>query len=488
MIAAAPRDMISGLLAAVEAAGLQPAAVNLVPLAMIKALGDTSWPEADEHRGGSMAEAIVAVGAGTTNVVIHEAGVPSFVRILDQGGNSLTRAIADELDLSWDDAEDLKRRADPMIYGPEEMAARVINSHLAPFIEEIRGSLDYYQVQNGRDGLRRVVLTGAGSRVAGLPERLSVLLGVPVVQGHVLQRLSLGKLRVGEDELAAAEDLLSVAVGLALDGQSGTGTEHALNLLPPEILRRRADRRQLTMAATAVGLLAVGLLGVWFLQHSEATSTASIATQTERSNTTLRARMAPAAGTTGATAGIAERNKLAAQVTKGEVSWSTVLAGVAGSMPTDVWLTSFQGTGATPKSPATVAVNAKGLSYGSASSWLGSMGDSPLISGLWVPNTSTSSENGSVLFTSTFQLTSRALSARQSLLADAAAGRTAKPPVTPVTSTPATTTSTTTSTTTTTTTVPAATTSTAPVAPAQETVDVFNRQQAALDAAGGSPP
>ena len=58
--------------------------------------------------------------AGSTNLVVHENGVPSFARILDHGGNDLTSAIVQELDVSWDEAEDLKRRADSVGFGPEE--------------------------------------------------------------------------------------------------------------------------------------------------------------------------------------------------------------------------------------------------------------------------------------------------------------------------------------------------------------------------------
>jgi hypothetical protein len=190
-------------------------------------------------------------------------------------------------------------------------------------------------------------------------------------------------------------------------------------------------------------LFAVALTGVWFLKQSEANSTASIAAQTERSNANLKARLTPAGGAPGVVPGAAERNKVAAQATKGEIAWSTVLAGVANSMPADVYLTSFQGTAGSAKTLPTVSVNARGRNYGSAASWVDALGQSPLVAALWVPSTNASGDSDSVTFTSTFQLTPKAYSARQVTLADLAAGRSTapKPAPKPVSAPPTTTTS-----------------------------------------------
>ncbi len=118
LIAAAHRSTLDSLLAAVAAGGLRATAVDLVPFALVRALAAPPELEADatDHSAPPrpLAEAIVSVGAGLTTVVVHEGGIPRFVRTVAVGGDTLTAAIADELGLSTDAAEAAK---------PEEPAA-----------------------------------------------------------------------------------------------------------------------------------------------------------------------------------------------------------------------------------------------------------------------------------------------------------------------------------------------------------------------------
>ena len=107
LLAAAHRETVANLVGAVQAAGLTVAAVDLVPLALIRAIGRRV------SDNGPGAEAIVSVGGGVTVMVAHEAGLPRFVRILGLGGRLLTEAIARDLEIPFDQAEALKRQTEP---------------------------------------------------------------------------------------------------------------------------------------------------------------------------------------------------------------------------------------------------------------------------------------------------------------------------------------------------------------------------------------
>ena len=72
LLVAAQRDMVRSLLAAVEGGGLTATLVDLVPFALMRSLATTSLVEDLE----GTAQAIVCVGAGVTNVVVHQRGVP----------------------------------------------------------------------------------------------------------------------------------------------------------------------------------------------------------------------------------------------------------------------------------------------------------------------------------------------------------------------------------------------------------------------------
>src|SRR5581483_6459573 len=126
LLVAAQRDMVRSLLAATEGGGLSASMVDIVPFALMRALTEVSLV----HDLEPTAEAIVCVGASITNVVVHQRGVPEFVRMLGVGGDDITQGIATDLSVDADTAEDLKRRANPD--SPDDLESRtaqIVTAH-----------------------------------------------------------------------------------------------------------------------------------------------------------------------------------------------------------------------------------------------------------------------------------------------------------------------------------------------------------------------
>lgn len=171
-------------------------------------------------RGGD-AEALVDVGADVTNIVVHQGGVPRFVRILLLGGNEITEAVADRMGVPAEEAEAIKQSiglpVDPTLPDAHP-ASGVIATAGAALVEEVRGSLDYYLTQPEANRLDRVVLSGGGGLLLGLAERLSAAARLPVTHRTAFPRLTIGKTGLSADQLASVEPLASVPVGLALGG------------------------------------------------------------------------------------------------------------------------------------------------------------------------------------------------------------------------------------------------------------------------------
>ncbi|MCC7076706.1 MAG: type IV pilus assembly protein PilM [Acidimicrobiia bacterium] len=216
LLVAAQRDMIESLLRTLDHAGLNASIVDLVPLALLRTLGEPGQSSFETGYGGfgEGAEAIVDIGAGVTNIVVHENGMPRFVRILVSGGQHVTDALATALQTSPEEAELLKRQA--AFGGVPEEATRIIEDRTNSVLEEVRGSLDYYSAQPESTALSRVVLTGGGSCIEDLAPRLATATGVATEYGHPLASVSLGPIGLTPEQLAEAEPLISVPVGLAL--------------------------------------------------------------------------------------------------------------------------------------------------------------------------------------------------------------------------------------------------------------------------------
>jgi type IV pilus assembly protein PilM len=208
LLVAAQKEMLAGHLRAVEQAGLRPVGIDLNPIALLRSMA----PVAGYGEG---AEALVDVGARVTNMVVHDSGVLRFVRILLMGGEDVTATLVRVLEIDHDTAERAKLAASA---GDEiePEAGELVQQRLDAFVDEIRGSLDFYRSQQDATTLARVVVSGGGSLLGPLVERLQAAIGVPVERGHALAGVRVGRIGLPAEQLAELEPTIAVPVGLAL--------------------------------------------------------------------------------------------------------------------------------------------------------------------------------------------------------------------------------------------------------------------------------
>jgi type IV pilus assembly protein PilM len=210
LLVAGHRDMVASHVEVAQKAGLRPTSVDLNPFAVLRSMGSISPLE-----GGH--EVVVDVGAGVTDIVVHEAGTPTFVRILVLGGDDITRALSGGLGITLQEAEARKRTV-TIGASIDDPAVPIVTARAEQFIEEVRSSLDYYQAQAGSIRPTGVILTGGGALLGGLADRLAEKLRLPVTIGSVFERLPVKGTVYGPDELARVGPNLAVSVGLALGG------------------------------------------------------------------------------------------------------------------------------------------------------------------------------------------------------------------------------------------------------------------------------
>lgn len=201
-----------------EEAGLQTLSVEIEGQATARALltADTKAPTL-----------IIDIGRNDANVSISTQGTVTFTASLETGGDDLTRSIARTLDVSFQKAEQLKRKFG---FTDTDESAQVYNALLSPMTklaEAIRKHLMYWEMHmrnssGAREDVSRVVLAGGNANMQGITEYLAAALGIPVEVGSVW-----GNTRLLTSELPdipANESLeYATAVGLALRSVSYGG-------------------------------------------------------------------------------------------------------------------------------------------------------------------------------------------------------------------------------------------------------------------------
>ena len=223
LLVAAQKAMVDTLVSAVTNAKLEPMGLDLVPFAMVRAVGATGAGMELERTGD---EAVVDVGAHVTNIVVHAAGETRFVRILPSGGRDITVAIARGMSVEDDVAERLKRGELPRDTEatPEEVrefakrhaqALGIAMQRATQFVDEIRSSLEFYTAQTQGARIDRLLVSGGGSKLEGFMEIVRQRIPVTVEPGRVFSKVG-SQLSLSEDAQAEAEPVLATAVGLAI--------------------------------------------------------------------------------------------------------------------------------------------------------------------------------------------------------------------------------------------------------------------------------
>ncbi len=228
LLVAAQRDMIGSSVAAVEAAGLKLQQIDVTTFAIVRGLlGVTPSVLPDESAEGE-AIGVIHITSGITNIAVVEKGVPRFTRVSSLAGNEFTQAIANVLNLTFDEAEDLKiqvglpdveQHIAPEVPGVDpqraQMAQDALEREVSKFIAEVRRSLDYYLTQATQvRTIRKILLTGSGAQLRNLAGYLEKGLQAEVVLADPLAQVQVAagiQQMVTEDRMGCC-----AAIGLAL--------------------------------------------------------------------------------------------------------------------------------------------------------------------------------------------------------------------------------------------------------------------------------
>lgn len=272
VMAIAPQSAVDTLIACIKKAGKTTHAIDVEPLGLARSL-QKSYD--DLYDGQTIC--VIDIGHKTTSINIYKGGKLLMPRQVPVGGDNFTRAIADQLGVGHDEAENLKITkadvsnmaaavstatqtfsANPFAVddgdtgftpynpfadepaspapeppaGDEPEAAPESGASLAPsdsdaqrvntamameldeFVAEIRRSIDYFRNRGG--DVTRLIVCGGGGQLRGLSEFLSKSLGVTCDTYDPLRRLNVNAKKADPSFLEAHRAEFAVAVGNGL--------------------------------------------------------------------------------------------------------------------------------------------------------------------------------------------------------------------------------------------------------------------------------
>jgi type IV pilus assembly protein PilM len=216
VVAIAYRESLDRYLTATDAAGLNVAGVDLEAFALLRALTEPR-PMDESARSAVVA---VCVGHERTTLAVSDGRNCTFARVIDWGGFSLTNVLSRALRISPAEAEDIKRRLSlepdaetPEGLEPEQVSegVRAVKSELQSLVRELLSSLRFYQSQTGSLDIGEILVSGGTTSIPGLVTELERELGVKMVVGNPLSRVT------GPEQTPEQIGSFAVAIGLGIE-------------------------------------------------------------------------------------------------------------------------------------------------------------------------------------------------------------------------------------------------------------------------------
>jgi type IV pilus assembly protein PilM len=262
VLVAIKADLLEGINAAVEAAGLRTARVDVATMALYNAFRYNY----SELSGCSL---VIDIGARTTNLIFVQPG-KVFTRSIPIGGSSITSAVAKEFHESFAAAEKRKIQdgfvslggayadaSDPDV----ARVSKLVRNTMTRLHAELARSISFYRSQQQGIRPQRVFLCGATASTPYMREFFHEKLQLPIEFFNPLRNVTVAP-SVALESVARSAHLLGELVGLAL--RSIVTCPMELNLRPANVVRRQrlAERRPFLILAALCFLL--GLIGWGF--------------------------------------------------------------------------------------------------------------------------------------------------------------------------------------------------------------------------------
>ncbi len=204
LLVAAPKDEVENYENLITSLNFKMTSLELSMFASARSL-------VGDDLGGYL---IIDIGADTTDIILVDRGVIKINRIIDVGGNEVTKAVASSMNISWQRAESFKRQKRGIIFSQ--------NSQLIiPALDLISGeairTIENYRHKSLTDvRIDKIILSGGGSRLSGIDKYFSQALNISTEIGNPWKGIVIDKNI--EKKVKNYGTSLAVAIGLAEKG------------------------------------------------------------------------------------------------------------------------------------------------------------------------------------------------------------------------------------------------------------------------------
>ena len=155
------------------------------------------------------------------NVNIVKGTRSLFTRDITVGGSQFTDVLQRSLGLNFQQAEAVKRGVVNAADNIEEKSIEPLMNNVTEIVAmEIQKTFDFYRAttDDNETVVQKILISGGGSKLAGLAQELSTRLELPVEVLDPFRNIKVDPKKFDPDYLAEIVPEMAVAVGLAVRG------------------------------------------------------------------------------------------------------------------------------------------------------------------------------------------------------------------------------------------------------------------------------
>jgi len=215
LIAACKRERIDNIKQAIQLAGKSPVIIDVDTFAL------QNCYEVNYNPTESDVVTLLNIGASTMNVNIVKGTRSLFTRDITVGGSQFTDVLQRSLGLNFAQAEAVKRGVADAVDGVEVKAIEPLMNNVTEIVAmEIQKTFDFYRAttEDNETVVQKILISGGGSKLAGLAQELSERLELPVEILDPFRNIKVDKKKFDPDYLSEIVPEMAVAVGLAVRG------------------------------------------------------------------------------------------------------------------------------------------------------------------------------------------------------------------------------------------------------------------------------
>ena len=213
LLVAGKKDLIYDYQAVVSEAGLNPVIMDVDAFAVENAYEINYTLPSDETL------ALINVGSSVTNIVVIANRLTTFTRDITFGGNQFTEEIQKQLNLSYEEAEDLKLGGEPGVDAdsviPQEVE-RVIQEISENLASEIRRSLEFFSATNQDNEISKLFVCGGTAKISTMHKILESRTGIKVETLDPFKEIRINDKIFDVGFIRNVAPMAAVAVGLGL--------------------------------------------------------------------------------------------------------------------------------------------------------------------------------------------------------------------------------------------------------------------------------